>query len=59
MKNNNLHFCNEFYPEHEGYTYKHSEDNLKQYSECRHCIFKNSAKCKASPYQDPTIDFYC
>lgn len=46
MKNKNINFCNEFFPENEGYIYKNNNDKLLIVSECNHCVFKKSTKCK-------------
>ncbi len=56
-KSNGL-FCNEFHPVNDSYMFDPNETATNNFSECRHCIFKNSHKCKNSAYQNPTYDFF-
>ncbi len=62
--NNNLvnssnKFCNEFYPKNENYMFNANiniSNSNNTFSECRHCVHKNSPKCLHSQFQAPSFD---
>ncbi len=58
MNKSNGTFCNEFHPLNDSYIYDPTATATNNFSECRHCIFKNSHKCKESIYQSPSFNIF-
>ncbi len=59
MNENVNKFCNEFYPKHENYMFNPNievSNSSHAFSECRHCVHRNSPKCQHSLFQQPTFD---